>query len=233
MLTPWTPEELHQKLLEKRHSYHLEHPLETLLAAGNLSRRQLQMWVANRFFYQINIPRKDAYIIANCQDAAFRRQWLQRILDQDGTKHGEGGIEAWLRLGEGTGLSREEMLDLRHVVPAVRFAVDAYVEFARRQPWQEAVCASLTELFAPEAHRRRLEAFPKYYPWVPANALSYFRVRLSESKRDVDHGLTVTLSHFTTRPMQERALEILQFKLDVLWAMAEAIHGNFIVGNKN
>lgn len=220
----WTPAEFHQRLLDKRRSYHLEHPLETSLAAGQLSRREVQLWVANRFYYQANIPRKDAYILANCPDREFRRRWRQRLADQDGTLDGEGGVEAWLKLGEGTGLSPDELLDHRHVLPGVRFAVDAYVDFARSRPWQESVCASLTELFAPEAHRRRLEAFPRHYPWVPAAALAYFRSRLTEVRRDVDHGLTVTLAHFTTRAQQERALEILQFKLDVLWSMAEAIY---------
>jgi pyrroloquinoline-quinone synthase len=186
------------------------------------------MWAANRFYYQANIPRKDAYILANCPDPNFRRRWLSRITDQDGREAGDGGVEAWLQLGVGVGLQRAELLDFRHVVPGVRFAVDAYVDFARRAPWQEAVCASLTELFAPEAHARRLAAFPRYYPNVPSSALSYFQRRLTEAKRDVDHGLSTTLAHFSTRPMQERALDILQLKLDVLWSMAEAIYHAFV-----
>jgi pyrroloquinoline-quinone synthase len=211
-MAAWTPAEFHQQLL----------------AAGELNRRQLQMWVANRYYYQANIPRKDAAILANCPDREFRRRWLGRILDQDGTADGEGGLEAWLRLGEGAGLTRAEILDQRHVVAGVRFAVDAYVNFARTAPWQEAVCASLTELFAPEAHQRRLEAFPKHYSYVPASALEYFRRRQGEARRDVDHGLTLTLSHFITRPLQERALEILNLKLDVLWGMAEAIYRAYV-----
>ena len=43
------------------------------------------------------------------------------------------------------------------------------------------------------------------------------------AERDVEHGLAVTLEYFTTRAQQERALEILQFKLDVLWAISDAI----------
>ncbi len=227
----WTPDEFHQQLKEKRRSYHLEHPLEVMLASGQLTQRQVQMWAANRFYYQVNIPRKDAAILANAPDREFRRRWLARILDQDGAPHGEGGeggIEAWIQLGVGAGLTRDEVVDHRHVLPGVRFAVDAYLNFARTAPWQEAVCASLTELFAGEAHTRRLEAFPKYYAYVPPQALAYFKKRVGEVRRDVDHGLTVTLAHFTTRPAQERALGILQFKLDILWSMAEAIYHGFI-----
>jgi pyrroloquinoline-quinone synthase len=183
--------------------------------------------VANRFYYQIAIPIKDAAVISNCPYQSVRRGWVQRILDHDGFEIGgvkdEGGIEAWLRLAEAVGLTREEVLDQRHVAPAVRFAVDAYVNFARRAPWQEAVCSSLTELFAPEIHKQRLATWPEHYPWIAPEGLAYFRNRVSQARRDVEQGLAVTLDHFTTRPQQERALEVLQFKLDILWALSDAL----------
>jgi pyrroloquinoline-quinone synthase len=134
-----------------------------------------------------------------------------------------GGIEAWIQLGEATGLAREEITDLRHVVPGVRFAVDAYVNFARQRPWQESVCASLTELFAPKIHQQRLANWPEHYPWIDARGLHYFRSRVQQARRDVEHGLTVTLEHFNTAPLQQRALEILQFKLDILWTMLDCM----------
>ena len=135
--------------------------------------------------------------MANCPDREVRRGWVQRILDHDGFELGgvrdEGGIEAWIRLGQATGLQRDEITDLRHVVPGVRFAVDAYVNFARRAPWQDAVCSSLTELFAPEIHRQRLAGWPAHYPWIDADGLSYFRNRVSQARRDVEQGLAVNL----------------------------------------
>jgi pyrroloquinoline-quinone synthase len=187
--------------------------------------------VANRFYYQIAIPVKDAAVLANCPDRAVRREWIQRILDHDGfeisgpngTIQDEGGIEAWIRLGIAVGLTREEITDLRHVIPVVRFAVDAYVNFARHAPWQEAVCSSLTELFAPEIHKQRLVTWPEHYPWIESTGLQYFRNRVTQARRDVEQGLEVTLSHFNTKPLQLRALDILKFKLDVLWAMNDAM----------
>ena len=77
-----------------------------------------------------------------------------------------GGIEAWLQLGEACGLTRSEITDHRHVQPGVRFAVDAYITFARTKPWVEAVASSLTELFAPDLMAERLAAFEKYYTWI-------------------------------------------------------------------
>jgi len=223
----WSRAEFEAKLREKGKAYHIHHPYNVMLNTGKASREQIQGWVANRFYYQIAIPVKDAAIIANCPDREIRRGWVQRILDHDGFEIGgvrdDGGIEAWIRLGIAVGLSREEILDLRHVVPGVRFAVDGYINFARRSPWQEAVCSSLTELFAPEIHKQRLSTWPEHYPWIESSGLQYFRNRVSQARRDVEQGLQVTLDHFNTRPLQERALQILQFKLDVLWALSDAL----------
>jgi pyrroloquinoline-quinone synthase len=223
----WNREEFEQQLRSRGRSYHIHHPFNVMLNTGKATPEQIRGWVANRFYYQIAIPIKDAAVMANCPDSEVRRGWVQRILDHDGFEIGEikdaGGIEAWLRLATATGLSREEVLDLRHVSPAVRFAVDAYVNFARKAPWQEAVCSSLTELFAPEIHKQRLATWPEHYPWIDHEGLSYFRNRVSQARRDVEQGLAVTLDHFRTRPQQERALQILQFKLDILWAMNDAM----------
>ncbi len=223
----WDRDTFEQRLRERGRSYHIHHPFNVMLNGGKASREQVRGWVANRFYYQIAIPIKDAAILSNCPDREIRRGWIQRILDHDGFELGgvrdEGGVEAWLRLAESVGLTRDEVLDLRHVLPAVRFSVDAYVNFARRAPWQEAVCSSLTELFAPEIHKQRLATWPEHYPWIEPSGMHYFRSRISQARRDVDQGLAVTLAHFTTRAQQERALEVLQFKLDILWAMNDAM----------
>jgi pyrroloquinoline-quinone synthase len=194
-----------------------------MLNTGKATPEQIRGWVANRFYYQIAIPVKDAAVLSNCPDRAVRRGWVQRIIDHDGSGEDAGGIEAWIRLGTATGLEREEITDLRHVLPAMRFAVDAYVNFARRAPWQEAVCSSLTELFAGDIHKQRLANWPEHYPWIESSGLQYFRSRVSQARRDVEEGLALTLDHFTTRALQQRALDILQFKLDILWAMNDAM----------
>jgi len=225
--TAWNATEFEAKLRERGRAYHIHHPYNVMLNSGRATREQVRGWVANRYYYQIAIPIKDAAVLSNCPDQAVRRGWVQRILDHDGFElngvRDAGGIEAWLRLAEAVGLSREEVVDLRHVVPGVRFAVDAYVNFARRAPWQEAVCSSLTELFAPEIHKQRLASWPEHYTWIEPEGLHYFRSRVSQARRDVEQGLEITLGHFKTAAQQERALEVLQFKLDILWALNDAI----------
>ena len=220
---PWTRAEFELRLREAGRAYHIHHPFNLMLNGGRASREQIRGWVANRFYYQINIPVKDAAILANCPERAVRRNWVQRILDHDGYGDDPGGIDSWLRLAEAVGLERPQVESLQQVLPGVRFAVDAYVNFARRAPWPEAVCASLTELFAPEIHRQRLATWPQHYPWIDSAGLSYFQSRVSLARRDVEFGLALTLERFETRPAQERALQVLQFKLDVLWQMNDAM----------
>ncbi len=218
-----TRDDFEAALRDKGKFYHTYHPYHRAMYEGRCTPEQIRGWVANRYYYQINIPLKDAAIMANCPDPEIRRHWVQRILDHDGFEGSEGGIEAWLILAEAVGLTREEVISQQHVLPGVRFAVDAYVNFARRASWQEAASSSLTELFAPEIHQSRLDAWPEHYPWIKERGYTYFRKRLSEARRDVEHGLHITLDYYTTRDEQNRMLEILQFKLDILWTMLDAM----------
>lgn len=215
------------RLRSQAERYHAAHPFHVRMNDGELSREQIEGWVANRFAYQEAIPIKDAAILSNCPDVAVRRRWIRRIVDHDGQDGDggaeEGGIEAWVRLGEACGVPREEMLDHRHVVPGVRFAVDAYVTFARTKPWVVAVASSLTELFAPDLMANRLAAFEKYYTWIDPEGLQYFRNRLHQAPRDSEHALEVVLEHCRTPETEQLAYDALAFKNDVLWAMMDAI----------
>lgn len=214
-------------LRAKGTSYHIHHPFNVRLNSGHCTPDEVRTWIANRFYYQVCIPRKDAAVMANMPDREERRRWILRMLDHDG--HGNykgddaGGIESWIRLGEAAGLNRDTLTSLKLVTPGVKFACDAYVNFARQAPWQEAVCSSLTEMFAPQIHKDRLATWPEHYPWIESAGLSYFRSRIPLASRDVEHGLAVTLDYFKTAEQQQRALDILQFKLDILWSMLDAI----------
>ena len=208
MSEAWTKPEFEERLREKGRAYHIHHPFNVMLNSGAASPEQIRGWVANRFYYQISIPIKDAAILSNCPDRAVRRSWVQRILDHDGYGDDPGGIESWLHLAEAVGLERHRVESLVDVLPGVRFAVDAYVNFARRAPWQEAVCASLTELFAPQIHKQRLANWPEHYPWIDRAGLSYFQSRVSLARRDVEFSLAVTLDSFTTHVRQGRHCRI-------------------------
>jgi pyrroloquinoline-quinone synthase len=204
-------------------SYHHKHPFHVRMNEGKLGPDAIRAWVANRFYYQQNIPIKDAAIVSNCPVREVRRGWLRRIIDHDGAREGEGGIEAWLKLARACGIPRSEILEERRLAPGVRFAVDAYVNFARTRPWPVAVASSLTELFAPDLMAQRLAAFEKHYTWIDPSGLDYFRRRLTQARVDSEEGLRLTLAHCNTRALQEEAVSALSFKCDVLWAMLDSI----------
>jgi pyrroloquinoline-quinone synthase len=220
---PWTPDEFVGVLREQGARYHDLHPFHRRMNDGELSREELQRWVANRYYYQVCIPIKDAAILSNCRERDVRREWIQRILDHDGEAAGGGGIESWLRLGEALGVDRDEMQNERLVLPDVRYAMDAYVTFCRTKPWVEAVAASLTELFGPTAIKVRLEGMEKHYPWIDPDGLDYFRARLHQAPRDAEYALGLVVDRCRTATDQRRAVAALVFKCDLLWAQLEAI----------
>ena len=220
---PWTLQEFEKKIREKEKYYHINHEFHVLMNSGKLDKQAIRGWVANRFYYQVAIPVKDAAIMSNCWDRDVRRHWIQRIIDHDGMQGEEGGIEAWLQLGEAVGLNRKELWSHKHLLPGVKFAIDAYINFAKQKPWQVAASSSLTELFAPKIHQKRLDKWPEYYPWIDQKGYAYFRKRLTEARRDVQHGLDITLDFYKTREEQEEMLNVLQFKLDVLWTMLDCM----------
>jgi pyrroloquinoline-quinone synthase len=203
--------------------YHDSHPFHVRMHAGELDRSQIQGWVRNRYYYQTRIPIKDALILSKSEDAAFRRLWIHRVVDHDGAREGEGGLALWLRLAEGVGLDRGEVAGLGRVLPAVRFACDAYVTFVRERTLLEAVASSLTEFFAPDILSRRIAAWERHYPWLDRGTLDYFRGRVTRARDDSREAVDFVLARADTREKQESCVRALVTKCEILWAMADAI----------
>jgi len=203
--------------------YHDKHPFNLRMHAGELSREEIQTWVRNRYYYQTRIPVKDSAILAKSGDAAFRREWVQRLRDHDGRAPGEGGLEMWLRLAETVGVDRAEVEGLTGVLPGVRRACDAYVALVESSDLLTSVAASLTELFAGDIMATRIAAFEKHYAWVDPEGLAYFRSRTKQAPRDASFGLAFVLEHARTRPDQDRCLAALERKCEILWSLLDAI----------
>jgi pyrroloquinoline-quinone synthase len=226
--TLWNEETFTAKLREVGSiAYHDKHPFHVLMNEGKLLPEAIRGWVKNRFYYQRCIPQKDAAILSNCPLRSVRRIWIHRITDHDGEGTNEGGIEAWLRLDSACGLSPEEMIGELHLLPSVRFAVDAYVNFARFQPWPVSIASSLTEMFAPDLMATRLAAFERHYTWIDPEGLDYFRSRLTQAGRDSGEAMQLTLAYCNTPALQQAAVQALSFKCDVLWSVLDAIHGKY------
>jgi coenzyme PQQ biosynthesis protein C len=207
--------------------YHHQHPFHLLMHEGKLTRGQLQAWALNRYAYQARIPIKDASILARSEDPAFRLAWRKRILDHDGDGTRPGGIEKWLKLVEATGLSRELAVRGDGILPATRYAVDAYVDFVRSRTHLEAVASSLTELFSKDLITLRVDRLREHYPWL-SSGLDYFQGRMSQAPEDATFALNWAVEHARTRDEQELALAALRAKCDILWAMLDALYFAYV-----
>jgi pyrroloquinoline-quinone synthase len=207
--------------------YHHRHPFHLLMHEGKLTRGQLQAWSLNRYYYQSLIPMKDAAILARSEDPAFRRAWRKRILDHDGDSAHPGGIEKWLKLVEATGVSREQAIRGEGILPATRYAVQAYVLLVSEKSLLEAVASSLTELFSRELIALRMDRMRQYYPWL-VPALDYFTGRLTQAPEDSEFALAYCVKHARTRDLQELAYAALRAKCDILWAQLDALYFSYV-----
>jgi pyrroloquinoline-quinone synthase len=205
--------------------YHDKHSFHVAMHEGRLGRREIGLWVANRYYYQTRIPIKDALILAKSEDPAFRRSWMRRLRDQDGEGAGTGGLELWLRLGEAAGLERDALISHALVLPDVRRACDAYVELVREATLVEAVAASLTETLAPELMRRRIAAWREHYPWLGADGIAYFQTRVSNAERDGREALEFVLTNARTFDQQAACVRALVKKTEILWQLLDAVQG--------
>jgi coenzyme PQQ biosynthesis protein C len=207
--------------------YHHKHPFHLLMHEGKLTRGQLQAWALNRFYYQEYIPIKDAAILARSEDPAFRLAWRKRILNHDGDGTKPGGIEKWLKLVEASGLSRELVLRGGSILPATRFAVEAYVHFVSTRTLLEAVASSLTELFSQKLIALRMDRMRQHYPWL-VPGLDYFQGRLTQAPEDAEFALAYCVKHARTGEQQDLAHAALRAKCDILWAQLDALYFAYV-----
>ena len=208
--------------------YHIHHPFHRLLHDGRLSRAQVQAWALNRYYYQSSIPAKDATLLARLPTSDLRREWRRRLTDHDGDAPGTGGVARWLKLTQGVGLDTDYVQSGTGILPATRFAVDAYVAFVRERPIVEAVASSLTEMFSPAIIAERVSGMLAHYDWITPDTLAYFTPRLTQAPKDSDFALAYVQEHARTPAEQQAVLAALRFKCDVLWAQLDALHHAYV-----
>jgi pyrroloquinoline-quinone synthase len=208
--------------------YHNLHPFHRMLHDGKCTRQQVQAWALNRYYYQAHIPVKDAYILARLPTPAERREWRRRIVDHDGDGEKPGGIQRWLKLAENVGLDPHDVARGTGILPATKFAVDAYVAFARDKSLVEAVASSLTELFSPNIIAERVSGMLANYDWIGEDTLAYFKPRLTQAPQDSAWALDYVKRHALTRHQQDAVIAALTFKCDVLWAQLDALYFAYV-----
>jgi pyrroloquinoline-quinone synthase len=210
-----------RRILDEK--YHHRHPFNLRLHGGQCSPAEVRRWIANRYYYQTRIPLKDGLILTKSEDRDFRRGWIRRIHDHDGDDARAGGLELWLRLAEAAGLDRAEVASLRRVLPGVRRACDAYVEFVASHDLLASVASSLTELAAGAFLGERAEAFRKHYGWIEEAGLAYFLSRTTQAPRDAEEGLAFVLEHARSPEEEARCEAALLRKCEILWALLDGV----------
>jgi pyrroloquinoline-quinone synthase len=237
---PYTPDDsplVDADALERRlyaigaERYHNLHPFHRMLHGGDLDRGQVQAWALNRYYYQSSIPLKDALVISRFRDRAIRVEWRHRIEDHDGAPDSEGGIERWLKLTDGLGLDRAYVESTRGLLPATRFAVDAYLTFVATRSPLEAVASSLTELFAPQLHEERISGMLEHYDFIDTSIMTYFRRRLNQAPRDAAWALDHVRTNARTPEERQAVCDALIFKTNVLWVQLDALHHAYVCGH--
>lgn len=210
--------------------YHNLHPFHALLHGGKLNKGQVQAWALNRYYYQSSIPIKDAVVLSRFRERDIRLEWRQRIEDHDGETGDEGGIERWLQLTDGLGLDRAYVESTQHILPATRFACDAYVHFVRDRTPLEAIASSLTELFAPKLHEERISGMLQHYDFINPGVMTYFQRRLVQAPRDVQFALAYVREHARTPEQRALVCNALIFKTNVLWVQLDALYHAYVQG---
>ena len=224
-----SPDELEEALRQiGAERYHHLHPFHGLLNEGALNKGQVQAWALNRYYYQSMIPVKDASILARMNDPALRREWRQRIIDHDGMTDDEGGIRRWLALTDGLDLNRAYVESATGVLPATKFAVEAYVHFVREKSLLEAIASSLTELFSPMAIGARVRGMLENYDYITPEILAYFDKRPVQATRDSDFALGYVREHALRPDQQQDVIAALNFKCNVLWAQLDALYHAYV-----
>ena len=209
--------------------YHNRHPFHRLLHGGRLTRGQVQAWALNRYYYQSRIPMKDSALMARIADPELRREWSQRVLDHDGTREGQGGVARWLKLCVAVGLDDGMVRREEGILPATRFAVDAYVRFVSEKSLTEAIASSLTELFSPGIIKERVSGMLAGYDFIDEETLSYFKPRLNQAPRDAEFALAYVKEHARTPEDRRKVCEALLFKCDVLWSQLDGLHHAYVL----
>jgi len=211
--------------------YHSLHPFHHMLHGGKLTQGQVQAWALNRYYYQSSIPIKDAIVLSRFRDRDIRLEWRHRIEDHDGHVGGEGGIERWLQLTDGLGLDRAFVESSVGILPATRFAVDAYVHFVGVKSPLEAIASSLTELFAPNLHEERIAGMLKHYDFINPSVMTYFQRRLEQAPRDAGFALDYVRQNAQTPEQRQQVCDALTFKTNVLWVQLDALYHAYVEGH--
>jgi pyrroloquinoline-quinone synthase len=217
----WNSNDFLKEINNLEYRYHIHHKFDKYIMEGKATKNLIKSWVANRYYYQCIIPKKDAAILSKCDSKELRQKWIKNIHDHDDDG---AGNDLWLNLGISLGLSKEEMNDFRHVLPGVKFACDKYLSFVKEVPTELAIASCLTVTFANNIHKERLNNWPKFYDFIDKESYEYFRSRLNIVKTEKDLASQIVLDNFKTKEEQLKVLDVIKMKQDILWSILDSLY---------
>ena len=218
---------VHSLLKEGDKRFPSQHPFMKLFYEGKLTKQQMQGWAVNRYYFHRSIPSKEAAIVANCPDHV-RKFWAEKLMEEDGTDGKPSHPDLWLRFCEDLGLQRNEVKKAE-ILPAVRMAVDGYLNLARYRPWKVGVGASLTEFSVPKRMEKMIAAFQAHYPYVTEEGMSFFKEHMIA---DMEHGqLTIDLikENCETPQDESEVKEGYFYKIDMHRVILDAVHLEYVI----
>ena len=188
---PKPPEELIQELMKGRQAYRMERPTRLLIQHGKLTKDQVKMWVKQLYYYRVNVPRKELYILANCPVKEVRMERMRKYIEEEDSRVMGGSVgahaELWAKLAEGLGIPHDELEDFRDLCEPYKVVCDSWVNYARDHSWLEGASTSFDEDSGTgkSGHGMKMaEAMAKFYG-VPDWGLVHFTLH---SEMDIEHG---------------------------------------------
>jgi pyrroloquinoline-quinone synthase len=208
------------------------HPVRQLLLSGRLTREQCQAWAKNLFHEFRNIHRFFGIRYQKCPVPELRRALLENMVEDEGEdlfggKH-PSHAELWTRFGEGLGIPREEMRAYEPL-PGVRAALEMYVQLVQQSHWAVAIGTGLVfEGGGPVRMKEEREALEEHYPWIPSDALEFFRAHEYHDQGHGDFVTDVIKNHCMEEKLQEEMREAVRIRADTMWLQNESIYQAFV-----
>lgn len=223
------------------------HPWRVAVGQGKVSKEALVEYVKNRYYFLVNINRKDAQIIANCPISDARRMLLRKYIDEEGQDIAGGKLgphyEMWLKVSDALGVPRVLMNSFKDVLPVYRFTVDAVFDFAKHHEWIEGVAATYATVggmwkrYTPKKEHGDKdfldegEALEQYYG-LSKEALEFFHVHSDANDEHGDINEMILKKYCLTKEQQRKALAAARFRWDNQETRHDIIYRYFVAAGR-
>ena len=158
----------------------LNHSFYKSWNAGELQIETIQEYAAQYFNHVSAFPRYISGIHTNCEDISIRQELLENLIEEEKGK--ENHPELWLRFGEGTGKSRED-IEKTKAIQETNELVNTFMKLSRDDRTHVGIAALYCyESMVPEIAENKIDGLKKYYGIDDENSLKFFTVHIHADK---------------------------------------------------